>query len=198
VRVLGHQVTVVGDSDAQRSSSLHVEGTASSYSTGLTEIASETVLVLRCGESAIRMTPSAIEIFAPSVHLQGEQLSGLFGKTINLHAEKRVNVTSDQRVHLAGKQAAVDLLENARIDGKQVKLNCTPEPEPEGEADPPKPTTITLADEEGNPLGHQRFVVVNGDGSQRSGVTDDDGEASVLLDASGQIFFPDVDDARKE
>ncbi len=196
-RVLGHQVTVVGDADAQRSASLHVEGTASSYSTGLTEIASETVLVLRCGESAIRMTPKTIEIFSPNVHLQGDHLTGLFDKQVNIHAEKRVNVSSE-RVHLAGKAAAVDLLDNARIDGKQVKLNCTPEPEPEGEKDPPKPTRIVLMDEEGGPLGHQRFVVAYADGSQRSGVTGDEGEANVLLDASGQIFFPDVDDARKE
>jgi len=197
VRVLGHQVNVIGDSDAQRSVSTHVEGTASTYSTGLTEIASETVMVFRVGESAIRLTPKAIEIFAPNIYLQGDKLSGLFDKQINLHAEKKVNVSS-QRIHLAGKAAAIDLLDNARIDGKQVKLNCAPEPEPEGERKEPKPTTITLTDEEGNPLGHQRFVVAHGDGSQRSGVTSDEGKASVLLDASGQIFFPDVDDARKE
>lgn len=198
VRVLGHQVTVVGDSDAQRSASLHVEGTQSTYSTGLTEIASETVLVLRCGESAIRLTPTAIEIFGPRIFLQGDALHGLFDETLNLHAKKRANLTSDKRVHLAGKVAAVDLMEDARIDGKQVKLNCTPEPDDGSEREPPKPTTITLTDEEGNPLGHQRFVVVHADGSQRSGVTDDDGVADVLLDASGEVFFPEVDDARKE
>lgn len=197
VRVLGHQVTVVGDSDAQRSVSTHVEGTASTYSTGLTEIASETVMVFRVGESAIRMTPKAIEIFAPSIYLQGNKLSGLFEKQIDLQAEKKVNISSE-RIHLAGKAAAVDLLDNARIDGNQVLLNCTPEPEPEDAHKAPKPTTITLTDEEGNPLGHQRFVVAHSDGSQRSGVTSDEGKASVLLDASGQIFFPDVDDARKE
>ncbi len=196
-RILGHKVTVIGDSDAQRSVSTHVEGTASTYSTGLTEIASETVMVFRVGESAIRLTPKAIEIFAPNIYLQGDKLSGLFEKQLSLHSEKKVNISSE-RIHLAGKEAAIDLLENARIDGKQVKLNCTPEPEPEDEHKPPKPTTITLADEEGNPLGHQRFVVAHSDGSQRSGVTSDEGKASVLLDASGQIFFPDVDDARKE
>ncbi len=196
-RILGHKVTVIGDSDAQRSVSTHVEGTLATYATGLTEIASETVMVFRVGESAIRMTPKAIEIFAPNIYLQGDKLSGLFEKQVNLHSEKKINLSSE-RIHLAGKQAAIDLLENARIDGKQVKLNCTPEPEPEDEQKAPKPTTITLADEEGNPLGHQRFVVVHGDGSQRSGVTSDEGKASVLLDASGQIFFPDVDDARKE
>lgn len=198
VRVLGHQVTVVGEADAQRSSSLHVEGTASSYTTGLTEIASEKVLVLRCGESAIRLTPTAVEIFGPKIFLQGDALHGLFDDQLNLHAKKRSNLTSDERVHLAGKVAAVDLKTDARIDGAQVKLNCSPEPDAGGEKDPPRPTTILLADEEGQPLAHQRFVVVHGDGSQRSGVTGDDGEADVLLDASGQIFFPDVDDARKE
>jgi len=198
VRVLGHQVTVVGEGDAQRSSSLHVEGTASSYSTGLTEIASETVLVLRCGESSIRLTPNAVEIFGPKIFLQGDSLQGLFGEKLNLHGGERVNLTSKKRVHVAGPVAALDLQSDARVDGTQVKLNCSPEPEPPGERPPPKPTTITLLDEEGNPLGHQRFVVVHGDGSQRGGVTDDDGAASVLLEESGQIFFPDVDDARKE
>ncbi len=198
VRVLGHQVTVVGDSDAQRSASLHVEGTQSTYTTGLTEIASETVLVLRCGESAIRLTPTAVEIFGPKIFLQGDMLSGLFQDTVNLHAEKRANLTSSKRVHLAGKVAAVDLMDDARVDGKRVLLNCTPEPDDGGEREPPRPTRITLTDEEGNPLGHQRFVVVHADGSQRSGVTNDDGLANVLLDASGEVFFPEVDDARKE
>lgn len=198
VRVLGHQVTVVGDSDAQRSSSVHVEGTMASYSTGLTEIASEKVLVLRCGESSIRLTPTAVEIFGPKIFLQGDMLHGLFGDHLSLHSKKRSNLTSDERVHLAGRVAAVDLKTDARIDGAQVKLNCSPDPDDRGAQDPPQPTTIRLLDEEGNPLGHQRFVVVHGDGSQRGGVTDDDGEANLLLDASGQVFFPDVDDARKE
>lgn len=169
-----------------------------SYSTGLTEIASEKVLVLRCGESSIRLTPTAVEIFGPKIFLQGDMLHGLFGDHLSLHAKKRSNLTSDERVHLAGKVAAVDLKTDARIDGAQVKLNCSPDPDDRGAQDPPQPTTIRLLDEEGNPLGHQRFVVVHGDGSQRGGVTDDDGEANLLLDASGEVFFPDVDDARKE
>jgi type VI secretion system secreted protein VgrG len=145
VRVLGHRVTVVGEADAQRSSSLHVEGTASSYSTGLTEIASEKVLVLRCGESAIRLTPTAVEIFGPRVFLQGEVLHGLFDDQVNLHAKKRANLTSDRRVHLAGQVAAVDLMSDARIDGTQVKLNCSPEPDAGGEEDPPRRARRRLA-----------------------------------------------------
>lgn len=56
---------------------------------------------------------------------------------------------------------------------------------------------IKLADEDGNPLPGRRFVVVAGDGSERSGTLDENGEAELLLEEGGEIIFPDADNPRQ-
>jgi predicted amidohydrolase YtcJ len=62
---------------------------------------------------------------------------------------------------------------------------------------PPEATTIEVSDESGGALGGKRFIVRNKDKSERSGVLDKDGKAEIFLDASAEIFFPDVDTPRR-
>jgi hypothetical protein len=48
-------------------------------------------------------------------------------------------------------------------------------------------------DEAGKPLAGQRFILIMGDGTERSAVLDEDGKAELELTDSGEIVFPDVD-----
>ncbi|MSP26068.1 MAG: type VI secretion system tip protein VgrG, partial [Myxococcales bacterium] len=206
-RVLGHLVTIVGANDARRSATLHVEGSVSQYSTGTAEIVSDKALVLRSGKSEVRIGPEGVEINTPKLTFKSDSLTIQGKDEITLFSSKQVAIVSEKldvvtkkTVVLKSEGAQLRLDRNARIDGEQVKLNCSPEPvdeKKEPDYEPPKPTIIKLADEDGKPLAHRRFVVVLADGSERGGMLDGDGKAELFLDESAEVVFPDVDQARK-
>ncbi|MBW2525495.1 MAG: type VI secretion system tip protein VgrG [Deltaproteobacteria bacterium] len=207
VRVLGHQITVVGQHDARRSATVHVEGTATHSSTGTTELSSDKDIVLRVGDSSLRLTPEGIELVTKKITLLGDELQteakeklAIFaGKQLAFNADKIDAIAKDKLV-LKGKQGQLQLDDNARLDGTMVKLNCSPDPVEEGEPppyEPPQATKIKLADQDGKPLPGRRFVVVAGDGSERSGTLDDNGEAELFLEEGGEIIFPDADNPRQ-
>jgi hypothetical protein len=58
---------------------------------------------------------------------------------------------------------------------------------------------IELADQSGSPLKNRRFVLTLSDGSERTGILDGDGKATLYLDdgESWEISFPDVDEAHR-
>lgn len=206
-RVLGHSITIVGQHDARRSATLHVEGRAEQYSTGTTEIVSDKEIVLRCGNSDVRIGPDSVQINAPELILRSDVLTVQGKDEINLFSDEQVAVVAEKFDVVTSKSTVVksegaqlQLDRNARLDGEVVKLNCKAEPVDDKKApdyEPPKPTTITLVDEDGNALGHRRYRIIEPDGSERSGMLDADGKAEVFLDGSAQIAFPDVDQARK-
>lgn len=207
VRVLGHQITVVGQNDARRSSTVHVEGTATHSSTGTTEISSDKDIVLRVGESSLKLTPEGIELVAKKLTLLSDELQteakekwAIFaGEQLALHADE-INAIASKKIVLKGDQGQLQLDKNARLDGTLVKLNCSPDPVEEGEPpeyEPPKPTKIKLEDQDGKPLPGRRFVVIAGDGSERSGTLDENGEAELFLEEGGEIMFPDADEPRQ-
>lgn len=61
--------------------------------------------------------------------------------------------------------------------------------------EPEPPTKIDLKDQDGVPLGYQRFLLKLDDGSDMSGVTDKDGKAELDLKTGGQASFPDASEA---
>ncbi len=207
-RVLGHIVTVVGQHDARRSATLHVEGSAHQYTTGTTELVADKAIVLRSGKSQIRIGPEGIEVTTPkltlrgdSVVLQGRDEMSLFSKKEVAVVAETVDVIAKKRVVLKGEAAQLRLDKNARIDGDLVKVNCAPDPVDERDApryEPPKPTLIALVDEAGKPLAHRRYVIIESDGSERGGMLDSEGKAELFLEGSAEIVFPDVDDPRKK
>ncbi|MCC6521720.1 MAG: type VI secretion system tip protein VgrG [Polyangiaceae bacterium] len=206
-RVLGHLVTVVGEHDARRSATLHVEGGAYQYSTGTAELVSDKAIVLRSGKSVLRVGPEGIELDTPRLTLRSDGLEVHGKDEITFFSKKKVRFVAekmdlvvDKKLVLQAERGKLELDQNARLDGATVKLNCSPEPvDPaeEPEPEPKKLTTVELVDDDGKPLPHRRFVVTLADGSERSGVLDADGKAELLLDDSAEIVFPDVDQAQK-
>jgi type VI secretion system secreted protein VgrG len=211
VRVTGHLVTVVGLHDARRSSTLHVEGSSNTYSTGSTEFVSEKEIVLRVGESSVRITPDGVEIAAKKVSVHADNIEADAKEQLQLFSKKQIafvgqniDAVADQKIVLKAQSGQIQLDQNARIDGTMLKLNCSPDPvDPLKPPDytPPKVTKIKLADENGNAIPSRRYVIAMPDGSERSGITDDAGEADVYLDLKpsekAKITFVDVDKARK-
>lgn len=206
-RVDGHATTIVGKHDARRSAMLHVEGESLMYSSDETEIVSPKAVTIRCGESAIHLTPRSIDLCAPTITLRGDtvdlaadtKLRASSKSEMVQHADT-VRVLADKTVALKAEGATLRLAREACLDGDLVKLNCGPAPvtdDPTEETSPPEPTRFTLLGEDHKPLARQRFVLLLADGTQRTGVLGDDGSAELVLDASGKILFPDVDDPRK-
>lgn len=192
-RVRGHMTAVVGDASRPTSATLHVEGTLAGYASQTTEVIAEKGIVLRCGESSIRIGPDRVEILSPTVTMSG--------KNIEAGADERVTMVSKDgilmkalRFHAMGKSSSVRLFNDAEIGGDRVRLNCVMD-----EAailTKPRPLThIKLTDENGAPARGRRYVIVGLNG-ERAGVLSDKGEAELELESDAMIYFPDVDKPR--
>ena len=124
------------------------------------------------------------------------------GDKIEAGADERVTVASKdgivmkgERFHAMGKSSSLFLFNDADLGGNRVKLNCVVD-EAAVVALPKPLTRIQLVDENGEPARRKRFVIVGSDG-ERGGVLDDNGEATLELDGTAQIYFPDVDKPRE-
>jgi type VI secretion system secreted protein VgrG len=199
VRVRGSITTVVGQHDAKRSYVLHVEGVTHLSSSGVTEIASEKEILLRCGKSTVRVAPDKIELISQAIFLKAEGgRMVLRDDEVKTYAKSRVIVVSDDKVVLKSSGASVDLSSEARIDGSKVKLKSSESASDSDEDEPVQPTKIELVDQEGNPLPYQRYRIILGDGSELTGILDQNGKAEVDLDAPASIVFPDLAEVEED
>ncbi len=192
IRVNGCLTTLVGRPEARRSSNLHVDGKSLMYSTDWTELESETGVVLRCGESSIRMTNKSIELAAPNVFIHGTETK-VAGKNIGVKAEDALNAASNETV-LVSSAASLSLSDSAKLCSSSIALSSSPESASDDPAqDAPPPTTIELVDQDGKPIAKARYVVILDDGSEMSGVTDAEGKAQLELEIPAKIVFPDME-----
>jgi len=197
-RVAGSAVSVVGSASAPGSMSTHVEGELRSYATKTMDLTADEELVVRCGESSLRIGPDHVEIISPKMMLAAKDAQlvladgeiRLSGKNLIQGNAKEILFKSDG--------AAIGLTSEAAIDGSQVLLNSPAEAQDQVEERTDEPTTIELVDQDGNPIANQRFRIVRGDGSSISGAVDAEGKATVFLDEDAQIEFEGVRDAESE
>jgi type VI secretion system secreted protein VgrG len=193
LRVQGHLAAVVGKELAHRSATVHVQGETSAYSTGQTEIVSESAIIFRCGKSSIRLGPEGVEISSPNITVTGDEFSMGMEKALTM-VSKQGAMMEGEKLNLSTKKASLNLTDEAHLGGKHVKFSNQPET---AEVQPKlhPVTTIRLADEDGTPASNRRFVVVTPHG-ERSGMLNDLGEAKIEIDSAIAIYFPDVDKAR--
>ena len=193
VRAEEHTALVVGAHAAPRSLLVHVEGTSVSEATKTLEIASNESVRLRVGETSILVTKDAIQLTAKKVRLDAAAIE-IVGDAVQIRAAELARVEG-KKAFLISEGATVCLGSDAKIDGAEVKLKSPPDASdgPEAAPKPPPPTRISLADQAGNPMPGERFVVKLADGTERSGVLDEKGEA-ILRDVEGsaKIVFPDL------
>jgi len=193
-RVRGHMTAVVGEDQRPTSATLHVEGTLAGYATKTTELIAEKGIVLRCGESSLRIGPDRVEILSPNITFSGKQIEAGAEERVTLVSKDGV-VMKGKRFHAMGESSSLFLYKDADLGGNRVKLNCIVDEAAVVARSKPL-TTIQLVDEDGTPARRRRYVIVEGK-SERSGVLDDRGEAELELDENAQIFFPDVDKPRE-
>jgi type VI secretion system secreted protein VgrG len=199
IKVRGCETVLVGRHDAERSYLVHTFGVSKMTSTGAMEIASDKEIVLRVGQSTLRMSASGIELDASSLSVKGgsSKLS-VTDDGLKLKSDKaRAEIVGDTVLLKTDQGASIAMGKEVKVDGSQILLNS---PEKAKDEPPPNPlpkTTIELVDQDGKPLAHQRYLLVMDDGSEQSGILDAEGKAEVDVQASGKIFFPDLDRAKE-
>jgi hypothetical protein len=196
VRVRGCETRVIGTSDARRSYTVFVQGEMELTSTDAAEIASDEALVLRCGQSSIRLGPTSIEILSPSITVStGGTAISLSDQAAKLRTEGKAQIIAD-RIVLKSSGASLGMTSEVKVDGAKILLNSPSSATDPVDDDPVKPTKIELVDAQGKPLANQRFLVTLADGSERSGMLDHEGKAEIDIDGAAEIEFPDLDKVR--
>lgn len=195
VRTLGSHTTIVGKADAERSFTLHVEGTTDLYSREIMEIASPKGLRLRCGKSLVEIMPDHIDILSEKVMLRtADTRITLDQDKLDLWAKKHMLGKSDDVLVLGAKSATIKMKAELEAAGDKILLNS---PEFAAEPVPIKaldPTTITVVDQDNKPLAYGRCVLVSGPKeapTERTVALDKDGCVEVFgLESSANIVFP--------
>ncbi|MCA9618717.1 MAG: type VI secretion system tip protein VgrG [Myxococcales bacterium] len=194
----GNVTRVVGSSDSPRNAVTHVEGSVTTSATRAIELSAEESIILRCGDSAIRLTPDSVEVASPTIVLQGDGARlRLMSSTARIQADDRIQAVAEQ-VLLKASGAALGLSSEASVDGSRILLNSPESAQDSIEDEPVERTTIELTDQDGNPIPNQPYRIVMGDGSEVTGVLDEEGRAEIELDADGQIFFPGVSEVEEQ
>jgi len=177
-----------------------VRGESHIHSGGKLNISSHEEIVLRVGDSFIRLAPDCIDIGSPKVTVTGKNSRirlddgkcKVFGKT-------SVQIVSQQGIALrSGQGASLGLASQAKLDGSQVLLNSPTQATDSIQVDTLTETTITLQDQDGHALPHQRYRVTFPDGSVQMGTTDENGEAVVDGEGDAEIEFGDHTDPEQE
>lgn len=198
IKVRGCETIVIGRQEAERSYLVHTFGISKMSSTGPLEIASDKEIVLRCGNSSLRMTANGIELDTPVLSAKGGT-----GKLSVSDEGLKLKSASAQAAILGGTVvlktpgASIAMGGEVKIDGSQILLNSPGKAKDDPPPEPPPKTSIELIDQNGKPLAHQRYLLVLDDGSEQSGILDADGKADVDVDAGGKIFFPDLDQTQE-
>ena len=189
-RVGGNMTTVVGSHDAPKMIATEAHGNILSSSTGITEIRADSELLIHCGPTMLRLTPERAELVAEEVILQGKgSRIRLQDNKVLIHADERAQAMAET-VAFSSNGAAIALGSEAQIDGARVLLNSPETASDEIDNEEPEPTIIELVDQAGEPLPNRPFRIVLSDGSEMSGVLDEEGRASVALEEEAEIYFP--------
>ncbi|MFO0612096.1 MAG: type VI secretion system tip protein TssI/VgrG [Polyangiaceae bacterium] len=194
-RVGAHSTTIVGQHEAPGASAHHVEGSSVFSASGVLELSSATEIVLRVGSSVLRIGKDRIDL--------GGSAFGALGGGAGIDASKDgLKLVSDGSAQLVAKDlilktegASFAMGSEIKADGERILLN-SPEQAQTEEKELQEPTCVELVDEEGHPIASQRYVIVLDDGTERGGVLDADGKATLDLAQGGTIRFPDLPNAR--
>ncbi len=193
LRSLGSVTTVVGKRDKPRSWVTHAEGTASLTGLKRLELHSDEELVLSVGKSSIRITKDKIELDSSAITVKGGG-AGLTASDDGLALSSKGDgqLLVDKKLVIKTQGASMALEKEVKIDGSQILLNSPEKAKDPPPAEPEPPTTIVLKDEDGAPLGEQRYVITFDDKSQQSGMVGPDGTAELSLKQGGDIVFPQL------
>lgn len=196
-RTAGNLVRLVGSSEGQRSMATRVEGDWNTSATKKVVLEADSELVLRCGDTVLRLSPDQAELSSSRVVVRGEDARALLADgSLKVLADELVQLKA-QSVALASSGAGLGLSSEASVSGSRILLNSPGQAEDSVAEDSATPTVIELVDDEGVPVPDQPFRIVLDDGREIGGMTDADGRAELDLSQGGDIFFPGLRGVRE-
>lgn len=197
IRTEGSYTTLVGKADAKRSYVLHVEGTTELSSEEVTEIVSQKAIRLRCGDSILELNKDNIEIISPKITLRTpDSRVVLDHDKLEQYAKKDIVLKSGDTVLIASVGASLSLKTEVKASGSKILLNSPDIAKDPEREEPLPPTVIEIVDDDGRAIPYGRFVLVLGDGAERSFVTDENGRIEVPdLEGSAHIRLPGLTDS---
>jgi type VI secretion system secreted protein VgrG len=183
--------TLVGRATARASWTTHATGSAVLSAEGAIELCSEKEIVLRVGDTSLRIGPNGVEILGGTLRASDGAggLLALGPKGIRMETPGGVRVQA-ARVVARSANASMDLDRDVALDGEMIRLNSPTPPDDGPPVQPPVLTLVQLVDQDGAPVAAARFIVTVGQ-ERRSGVLDAKGEAE--LEDGEKIVFPDHD-----
>ncbi len=183
--------TAGGTEDAKRSHTTRVEGDLRMASSEVLELSSEREIVLRCGDSVLRLSPGNATLASPKIVLDaGDVVMSMGHADLNLLCDGgRAQIVAD-RILLRSSGAGLGLSSEAAVEGSRVLLNSPASASDAVVASSTERTIIVLADQEGEPIPDQAFRILLDGGREISGATDAEGRAVVDIEERGTIEFP--------
>ena len=194
----GHRTIVVGNADATRSAALHVEGAVRAYAADIFEAVAVNGLTFLCGTTVVSITPTGISINAQNIALQGQSFD-LQSGTVAIAGKTSAGMTS-QTVTIAGSASTGVFDSNATLTASQIALKSGSSSGTAPPASTAQVTSVTLVDQNGNPLANQRIIVRTGGatGPERAVVLDKTGSFQTTSTEPFEVCFPDSPTATQE
>jgi type VI secretion system secreted protein VgrG len=182
----------VGQSEAPKSATLNVEGSAHVSAMKSIEITADKDITLRVGKSFVRISEKEIQLSAETITVQGKdgQIKAAEGD-VKVKAKGKFQAVADA-VALKASGAALGLKSDAVLDGAKVLLNSPEEASDSVDTSEPDPAKLEVVDQDGQPLAYQRYLIVLDGGGEQMGYLDENGKAEVHLSGAGRVTFPDL------
>lgn len=177
-----HAMTVGTGSDASAESDTYVWGKCRVGSKDILTLESTTAVVLRCGETELRLTPKSLEMIGHAISGTASKGIQLSGNGPSMHLGDDLQVTSKQMA-FQSESARLSLSDKAQMVSSQVQLGKPSDDKPAPSSDtktPPTPTTITVLGPDHLPLTNKTYQLEIG-GTTTEGTTDGSGAISATL-----------------
>jgi type VI secretion system secreted protein VgrG len=133
-------------------------------------------LTLRCGESAIELTPDGIVLRGPTIAIKGSRSVVAEGPGPAVRLFDEAELVAD-KVSIYAKDSSLELNSDASLRGKMLYLNCKAQ-KPPSESEQAEPKTkkfaVKLTDERYEPYASKRYQLL-AEGERFEGTTGADG-----------------------
>jgi type VI secretion system secreted protein VgrG len=135
---------LIGHGEPEGHGLVYVNGNYRVAAAQALELSSTKVVRIACGDSAIEIGPEGIRLTAKKITVGAAEGLSAKGGATELSLGEVVEIKGDE-IRLFGKDSAVILNEDARMDGRLVKLNCDKKrPEASADSDSEALGTITF------------------------------------------------------
>ncbi|MBI4955354.1 MAG: type VI secretion system tip protein VgrG [Myxococcales bacterium] len=176
---------------------VRAEGASEISSAATQEIASDSEIVLRCGASTIRVAPDCIELSSPEIKLAAESsVASLSSSGISHYTDATWSAVGSSAL-LASGSGSVAVDSEVTVQASQIRLRSGSGESDSIESEQTELTIVELRDQDGRPVGRERFRLELADGTVRTGHLDADGRAELRLDGAAEIVFPDLPEVTK-